>query len=126
MRRVLALYVAVVFGLIASVWAQAQVTTTTTEAMSYSGTFTEIDPGRSVIVLHSESTPTPSTYSITERTTFVDEAGNTVSRETIRNRPVTVYYTRHGDATVVDRVVVTKPGARVIERYQETIERHYR
>jgi len=52
-----------------------------------------------------------------------DEAGNSVTHETIRNRPVTVYYEKDGDRLVVNRVIVTGPSAGVIQRKETTEER---
>ena len=96
---------------------------TTVKSETYSGTVSEVDPSQSTIILKSETSAKPMTYAVTEKTTYVDEAGNTVSRETIRNRPVTVYYTKDGDRMVVSKVMVTRPTGGVIQKREETIER---
>jgi hypothetical protein len=88
---------------------------------SYSGTVSEVDPSASRIIIKSESAA-PTTYTYNKRTTFVDDAGNTVTYESIRNRPVTVYYTKEGDAMIVSRVVVTRPTGGVIQRKETTTE----
>jgi hypothetical protein len=84
---------------------------TTTKTTSYSGTVSEIDPARSTIVLRSETATSPTTYTYTKETTFVDANGNVVSSETIRNAPVTVEYSTEGGQTIVRRVVQTAPAA---------------
>ena len=86
-------------------------------------------PGRPVLpgarrLRSDESGATPQTYSFTEKTTFVDENGNVVSRETIRNQPVTVTYAREGDRMVVSKVIVSPGGGRVIQRKESTTEEH--
>ncbi len=53
-----------------------------------------------------------------------DDAGNTVSTETIRNRPVTVYTTREGDRSIVSKVIVSGPSSGVIQRKETTVEEH--
>lgn len=90
-------------------------TVTTTKTTSYSGVVSEINPSTSTIILKSESSPSPVTYSFTKETTFVDSTGKTVSSEVIMNSPVTVEYTTEGGRTVVRRVVQTGP-ARTIEK----------
>ena len=86
-----------------------QTTKEVTTMSSSSGTVTEFAPSSSTIVVKSESSPEPLRYRFTEKTTFVDPAGQIVSRETIRNQPVTVFYSQDGDQMVVNRVVVSKP-----------------
>jgi len=49
-----------------------------------------------------------------------DENGNTVTQTEIQNRPVTVYYTKEGDALIATRVVVTRPTGGVIQRKEKT------
>ena len=93
---------------------------TTEKTTTYSGTVTQVDPSSSTIMLRSESTTTPQKYSYTKKTTFVDENGKTVTYEEIQNRPVTVYYTREGDALVATRVMVTRPTAGVMKREEKT------
>ena len=88
----------------------------------YTGTVTKVDPGSSTIILSSEAATAPQTYTYTKQTTFVDEAGNTVTYEAIQNRPVTVYYTKQGDSMVVTKVEVTNRPGGVIDRKETTTE----
>jgi len=86
-------------------------TTTTTTTNEGSGTISQISPN--TIVIRSESSPTPITYTKTTTTTYVDEMGNPVAIETVRSgAPVTVFYDKSGDKMTATRVVVQK---RVIE-----------
>jgi hypothetical protein len=96
---------------------------TTVKTETYSGTVSEVNPSQSTIIVKSETSAKPMTYALTEKTTFVDEAGNVVARESIRNRPVIVYYTKEGDGMVVSKVVVTRPTGGVIQKRKETTER---
>ena len=89
-----------------------------TETTTYQGTVTEVIPGSSTLVVTSSASE-PRRYVYTEKTTFVDELGNVVTRESIQNQPVVVHYNRTGDLYEVSRVVVQKP-APVIERRIET------
>jgi hypothetical protein len=84
--------------------------TTETET-TFKGTVSEFAPGSSTLIIKGEAGE-PSRYSVTNRTTFVDSEGNTVTRESISNQPVTVYYSKAGDTMTVDKVVVTRPGGR--------------
>ena len=94
-----------------------QVSSSTT----YTGTVSEIAPSSSTIVIKSESSPQPMRYTFNEKTTFVDASGATVSQESIRNQPVTVYYTKDGDNMMVSKVVVTKSApAAVMEKKSTT------
>jgi hypothetical protein len=79
-------------------------TVTTTES---AGTISDVGPG--TIVVRSETSSSPTNYSSTKSTTYVDDTGAPVSVETVRSgQPVTVYYTRDGDRMVADKVVVRK------------------
>ena len=85
---------------------QAEVTvqTVTTET---AGTISEVSPD--TIVVRSETSPSPTNYSFTENTTYVDDMGTPVSIETVKSGlPVTVYYTQEGDRMVASKVVVRK------------------
>jgi hypothetical protein len=93
------------------------------DTTTYSGMVSEVDPSSSTIILRSESSEAPRRYTFTKKTTFIDEAGDSVTYETIRNRPVTVYYEKDGDRLVVNRVIVTGPSAGVIQRKETTEER---
>jgi len=80
------------------------VNTVTTES---TGTISEMSPD--TIVVRSETNSTPTNYSYTKSTTYVDEMGAPVSVETVKSgQPVQVYYTREGDRMVADKVVVRK------------------
>lgn len=79
-------------------------TVTTTES---AGTISEVRPG--TIMLRSETSSSPTSYSSTKSTTYVDDSGAPVSVETVRSGlPVTVYFTREGDRMVAEKVVVRK------------------
>ena len=93
-----------------------QVSSTTT----YSGTVSEIQPSSSTIVIKSESAPEPMRYTFNEKTMFVDSAGNVVQQDTIRNQPVTVYYSKDGDNMMVSKVVVTKQAPTMMEKKTTT------
>ena len=68
-------------------------TTTATETTTTAGTVTEFTPTANQIIVRT-SAGAPATYSVTKQTTYVDEAGNVVSAETIRpGVPTKVYYT---------------------------------
>lgn len=95
---------------------------TTEKTTTYSGTVSEVNPSASTIMIRSESATAPTTYTYNKQTTFVDESGNTVTYEAIRNQPVTVYYTKQGDQMTVSRVVVTRPTGGVMQRKETTIE----
>lgn len=103
--------------------ADATVETTTTTTQS-AGTISEF--GADTIIIRSEKAPEPVRYTYSKTTTYVDEAGNPVSMETVKSGlPVTVYYTTTGDRRVASRVVVhrtttTAPTAPVIEKKTTT------
>jgi len=102
----------------ASAGMEQQTTTTTT----YSGTISDVSPSSSTIILKSEGSPqTMTKYVYNDRTVWVDPAGNTVTTETVRNQPVTVYYEKEGDQMVVTKVVTQKPlPSRIIEQKTTT------
>jgi len=83
---------------------QRETTTTTT----YSGTISDVSPSSSTIILQSDSSPQTVKYVYNDETVWLDPAGNTVAMETVRNQPVTVYYEKEGDQTVVTKVVTHK------------------
>ena len=99
------------FGaLVTASTALAEATTvTTTKSTTYVGTVSEVDPVKSTIILRSEPSAAPVTYTYSKETTFVDSTGKVVSSETIRNAPVTVEYSTEGGQTVVRRVIQTGP-----------------
>jgi hypothetical protein len=84
--------------------AQTVVQETTTTSL---GTISEFSP--ETIVIRSETGPEPIRYRYTKTTTYVDEAGQPVSIETVKSGlPVTVYYTKVGDQMVASKVIVRK------------------
>ena len=86
------------------VFAQDKVTVTTTES---AGTISEVSPD--ALVIRSETSTTPTHYTYTKKTIYVDERGTPVSMETVKSGlPVTVYYTTEGNQMVADKVVVRK------------------
>jgi hypothetical protein len=101
----------------------AEIVETTKETTTtYHGTVSQVVPGTSTIVMQSAGAAgdAPQQYAFTEKTTFVDSAGNVVSRETITNKPVTLYYTKEGDRSVVSKVVVENSDGSVTEKRTET------
>jgi hypothetical protein len=92
--------------------------TTTEKTTTFKGTIADM-PDSSTIVLKSD-TGTPTRYTFSEKTTFVDADGNVVSRETVRNQPVTIYTTPDGGSTIVSKVVVGRAGETV--RREKTVE----
>ena len=82
-----------------------ETTTTTTAPLEATGTVTEWGPDR--VIIREKDATEPMPFAFSKRVEYVDEAGNTVTREVItRDMPVTVRYTREGDRMLVDRVVV--------------------
>jgi hypothetical protein len=95
--------------------------TVTTETSTYDGTVTEVIPSSSTLVIRSRTAPEPVRYVYTDKTTFVDSAGNVVTRESIANKPVVVYYNDIGGRTEVSKVVVQRPATgTVVEERVET------
>lgn len=90
----------------------SSINTVTTESV---GTVSEASPDS--IVIQSETTSTPTNYSYSKKTTYVDETGAPVSMETVKSGlPVTVYYTREGDRMVADKVMVRKTTTTTTDR----------
>jgi hypothetical protein len=85
--------------------ASAQMTTTTEKTTTYSGTVSEVNPSASTIILRSESSSAPQTYTYNKETIFTDDTGKVVSYDAIKNSPVTIQYTRDGDRMIVTKVV---------------------
>lgn len=80
----------------------AETVTTTT---SYSGTVTEYSPDG--IVVRSETSSTPTRYTYTKTTSYLDEKGRPVSIKTVKSgHPVTVYYTTQGDKMIASKVIL--------------------
>ena len=83
---------------------QEKVTVTTTQT---AGTVSDVRPD--TIVVRSETSSSPMSYSSTKTTTYVDDTGAPVSMETVKSGlPVTVYYTSEGDRLIANKVVVRK------------------
>jgi hypothetical protein len=115
---------AITYGADAQSVAKETTTTTTTHS---SGTVSEFSPG--AIVIQSETATSPIPYTATETTTYVDEDGNAVARETVTSGvPVTVFYSKSGNDLVASKVVVkrstkteTGPMGSTIEEKKTTI-----
>jgi len=76
-------------------------------AITSEGTISEFGP--QMLVLKNETSVEPLRYTSSETTTYVDEEGNPVSVTTVKSGlPVTVYYTKVGDALVASKVMVRK------------------
>lgn len=76
-------------------------------AMNAAGIISEW--GESRFLIKSEASPDPVSYTYSKTTTYIDEDGKPVDVSVVKTGvPVTVYYTKVGDAMVVSRVVVRK------------------
>ena len=85
----------------------AQVAETATSTVYSAGTISELGTDR--IVIKSETSPEPLSYTYSKTTTYVDETGAPVSLELVKSGlPATVYYTTVGDARVATKVVVQR------------------
>jgi hypothetical protein len=91
---------ALAIGLAGSATAQMVTEKTTT----YKGTVTEVNPSSSTIILRSESSTAPTTYTYNKETIFTDDAGKVVTYDALKDSPVTIQYTRDGDRMIVTRV----------------------
>lgn len=89
--------------------ADDKVVTTTTKTTTYSGVVSQIDPSSSTIILKSDASPEPMSYSYTKETSFVDPTGRVVSYETMRNAPVTIEYSNDDGRMIVRKVIQTGP-----------------
>jgi len=101
----------------------AQTTETTTTTTESTGTISEF--GADTMMILTETSPAPISYSYSKTTIYVDEAGNPVSMETVKSGlPVTVYYTHEGDKMVASKVIVKKavvvPVAPIVEEKKTT------
>jgi hypothetical protein len=84
-------------------------TTTTTSA----GTVSEFSPD--AISVRTTTSTSPTSYTFSKTTTYVDENGNPVSVDVVKSgMPVTVYYTQEGDRMVASKVVVRKTETTVV------------
>jgi hypothetical protein len=100
--------------------ARADSVSTRTETTTYRGVVTDIDPAGSTIILKTQERPDPMRYTINEKTTFVDSAGNVTTREKIRNAPVTIYTMDEGGKQVVTKVVATTTSGGTVEKKTTT------
>jgi len=100
--------------------ADMESSTTSTKTTTYSGVVSEVNPSSSTIILKSETSPSPVTYSFSKDTTFVDSTGRPVSSDMILNSPVTVEYSTDGGRTIVKRVVQTGPPRTIQEKTTHT------
>ena len=99
-----------------STHAFAQTTTVTTTK----GAFNEYVPGSETMVVRSDTGTTPLRYTVTKRTTIVDESGAPVAVEHISpGSPLSIQYTGTGDHLVASRIIVQKP-ATVTEQQTTT------
>jgi hypothetical protein len=88
--------------------ANAQETTTTVTTTK--GAFTEFVPASKTVIVRSETNPAPLRYSVTEKTTIMNEAGAPVTLDQVpAGTPLSVYYTGAGDRLVASRIVVERP-----------------
>ena len=83
--------------------------TITEKTTTYSGTVTEVNPSSSTIILRSQTSSAPTTYTYNKETVFVDPSGNVVSYDVIKDSPVTVSYRQEGDRMIVTKVEATGP-----------------
>jgi len=88
--------------------AHAQAVITSPGAMTYTGVVFDINPTSQEIVLKSEVSPEPVTYTYTPQTVFLDTTGKMVPSQTMRNLPVTVEYFSDGGKTIVRRVIASE------------------
>ncbi len=99
------LFKSLILGAAALVSACASAQSVTTATTTTAGTISDFSPD--TIIVRSEASSAPLRYHYSKTTTYVDEAGNPVSMETVKSGlPVTVYYSGAGDQLVADRVVV--------------------
>jgi len=90
---------------VTAAYAQMEQRTTTEKTTTYSGTVSEVNPSASTIILRSESSSVPQTYTYNKETIFTDDAGKVVTYDAIKDSPVTIQYTRDGDRMIVTKVV---------------------
>jgi hypothetical protein len=94
--------------------ATAQIVVKESTTTNSAGTISEF--GADTIIIRSETSPEPIRYSYSKTTTYVDEAGNPVSIETVKSGlPVTVYYEKDGDRMVANKVVVRRKKTTAID-----------
>jgi hypothetical protein len=86
-----------------------------TETSTVTGMVSDVTPSSRIVLTQTSGAPT--TYTIDNKTVFVDESGNVVTYEQVRGQPVKIYVSESKDQpVVVERVVVTKPVAHIVEQ----------
>lgn len=107
MRKTVMSFVLVLTVLMIPCWLFAGQETTTVTTTETVGTVSEIGPNS--IVVRTETSSSPLTYSYTKTTNYVDETGSPVSLETVKSgKLVTVYYTLQDGRMIANKVVVHK------------------
>ena len=82
-----------------------ETSTTTAEPTEVTGTVTEFAPDN--VVIRQKEIAAPVHYSFAQTVEYVDDAGNTVTREVLKTGvPITVRYVKEGDRMIVNRVIV--------------------
>lgn len=100
----------------------AAVTTTVAEPVTATGVINAYSPDG--LVVRTEASAEPLRYSFSKSTTYVDEAGNPVSVETVRSGlPVTVQYIRDGDTLFAKKVIVRRAAVVPVPAPAPVIER---
>ena len=90
-----------------------------TETTTSAGTISEFSP--QTIVVKTENSIEPVRYTYSKTTTYVDEAGNPVSMETVKSGlPVTIYYVKDGDNLVASKVIVRKTVVAPVTHVQDS------
>lgn len=106
----------------ATVNADMATTTTTEKTTTYRGTVSDVNPSASTIILRSESSTAPTTYTYNKETIFADDQGKIVTYEAIKDSPVTVTYTRDGDRMIVTKVTKDPSVRRETTTTTKTVE----
>jgi hypothetical protein len=87
----------------------SQVAVSETTSTTGSGTVSEFSPSSDTIVLKSETSSSPVTYSYSKSTTVVDENGDPVDVSVVKSGlPVQVMYVKEGDQMVARKIIVRK------------------
>jgi hypothetical protein len=106
--------------------AQSTTIQSSTSSTTSAGTISDFSPD--AMTVRTVSSASPTSYTFTKTTTYVDENGNPVSVDVVKSgMPVTVYYTQDGDRMVASKVVVRRtttttdaPAPAVIEQRKST------
>ncbi len=109
-------------GFLTAAAVNADMATTTTKTTTYEGTVSEVNPSASTIILRSESSAAPTTYTYNKETVFTDDQGKIVTYEAIKDSPVTVHYTRDGDRMIVTKVTKQPSVRRETTTTTKTVE----